>query len=321
MSLPLGVGPAAEAAAGGLRTSREHEYTLGASSRPVPAYPPAVKKIVVIPTYNEVENLPHVVGAVLAADPELEILITDDASPDGTGRLAARMAEQEPRLHVLHRPRKEGLGPAYKAGMGRALEMGADLVVQMDADLSHPASALPRFFELAREHDVVLGSRYCAGVTVMHWPMDRLIISYYGNRYARLVLGRIPIDDLSSGFKCYRRQALFDLGLSRVRSNGYSFQIEMVYRALQAGLSVVEVPIVFTERTRGESKLNLKIAFEALLVVWILRLQAALGRLVEVPAAERRRRKRAARTHRAAGSDAGEGSGAGTRAEGGSPPT
>ena len=242
-----------------------------------------MRKIVVIPTYNEKENVEAIARAVLDVDAENEVLIVDDNSPDGTGRLADAMAASEPRVHVLHRPGKQGIGPAYKDGFRRALDLGADLVVQMDADFSHPVDALPRFYELAQDHDVVLGSRYVDGITVINWPMGRLLISWFGNVYAQKVLGDLPVKDATGGFKCWRSEVLQAIDLPRVRSNGYAFQIEMNYRAWRLGYKLKEMPIIFTERRAGASKMNLKIALEALLVVWWLRLQNLLGRLEKRP--------------------------------------
>jgi dolichol-phosphate mannosyltransferase len=246
-----------------------------------------MKKIVVIPTYNEIENLDAIVRAVLDVDAENELLIVDDNSPDATGKRADELAAEEPRLHVLHRAGKEGIGPAYKDGFQRALDLGADLIVQMDADFSHPVEKLPYFYERIEECDLVLGSRYIDGVTVVNWPMGRLILSYYGNVYAQLVLGGIPygvpIKDMTGGFKCWRREVLEAIDLRSVRSNGYAFQIEMSYRAWRMGYRIEEEPIVFVDRKRGTSKMQLRIALEALAVVWWIRLLSMLGRLEKRP--------------------------------------
>jgi dolichol-phosphate mannosyltransferase len=242
-----------------------------------------MKKIVVIPTYNEIENLDDIVRAVLAVDPQNEVLVVDDNSPDGTGERADALARETARVHVLHRAGKEGIGPAYKAGFQRALDLGADLVVQMDADFSHPVDKLPSFYERIESCDLVLGSRYIDGVTVVNWPMGRLILSYYGNVYAQLVLGGlphgVPIKDMTGGFKCWRREVLEAIDLPNVRSNGYAFQIEMSYRAWRMGFRIEEEPIVFVDRQRGTSKMQLRIAIEALAMVWWLRLLSLLGRL------------------------------------------
>jgi dolichol-phosphate mannosyltransferase len=238
-----------------------------------------MRKIAVIPTYNEKENLELIVNAVLAVDPEVEVLVVDDNSPDGTGRIADGLSAANPRIHVLHRAGKEGLGPAYRAGFKRAMELGADLIVQMDADFSHPPDALPRFFELAKDHDVILGSRYSDGITVVNWPMGRLMLSYFGNVYATFVLGGLPIHDATGGFKCWRREALSAIPLDDIKTTGYGFQIEMSFRAWRMGYRIVETPIIFTDRKLGTSKMHLSIALEALLVVWRLRFDALTGRI------------------------------------------
>lgn len=238
-----------------------------------------MRKIVVIPTYNEKENIEDIVRAVLDVDPENEVLVVDDNSPDGTGDIIDAMSAADPRVHTLRREKKQGIGPAYVEGFQRALKLGADLVVQMDADFSHPVDALPRFYELIDKCDVALGSRYIDGVTVVNWPMGRLILSFYGNVYAQKVLGGVPIMDLTGGFKCWRREVLEAIDLDGVGSNGYSFQIEMSYRAWRMGYRLLEMPIVFVDRKRGTSKMQLHIAIEALAVVWWLRLQAMFGRL------------------------------------------
>ena len=238
-----------------------------------------MKKIVVIPTYNECENVREITRAVLDADAENEVLVVDDNSPDGTGAIADEMSAADARVHVLHRPGKEGIGPAYKAGFQRALELGADLVVQMDADFSHPPADLPRFYESIRSADVLCGSRYVDGITVVNWPMGRLLLSWFGNVYARKILGGMPIMDATGGFKCWRREVLEKIDLPGVRSNGYAFQIEMSYRAWRMGYRLRELPIIFADRKRGTSKMNMSIATEALLVVWRLRFLALFGRL------------------------------------------
>jgi dolichol-phosphate mannosyltransferase len=236
-----------------------------------------MRKIAVIPTYNEKENVEAIVHAVLAVDPELEVLVADDSSPDGTGDIVDRMAAEEPRIHVLHRSVKEGIGPAYRDGFRRALELGADYIVQMDADFSHSPDALPVFFSQMDDHDLMLGSRYIEGVTVVNWPMSRLMMSFFGNRYAKAVLGGLPVMDATGGFKCWRREVLEAIGLDRVKANGYGFQIEMTYRAWLLGYRLKETPIVFVDRKVGSSKMSLDIAIEALLMVWRLRWQALTG--------------------------------------------
>jgi dolichol-phosphate mannosyltransferase len=235
------------------------------------------RTVVVIPTYNERENIQRIVPQVLAATP-CEVLVVDDESPDGTSDVVAEMAKQDPRVHLLrHRP-KMGIGPAYKAGFQQALANGADYIVQMDADLSHPPEMLPNFVRLMGEADVVLGSRYIRGITVVNWPIERLLISYFGNWYARRVTG-LPVRDATGGFKCWRRDALAAVDLDRVRSNGYAFQIEMNFRAWRRGFRLHEVPIVFVDRDTGESKMNKRIGLEALWICWWLKLGALVGRL------------------------------------------
>ena len=236
------------------------------------------RAIVVLPTYNEAENLPLIVPEILAQDETLEILIVDDGSPDGTGELADRIAAEDSRVHVLHRARKEGLGPAYRAGLQKALELGADYIIQMDADFSHPPDKLPEFLSEIESHDVVLGSRYLNGITVVNWPIQRILISWFGNVYARTVSG-LPVTDTTGGFRCMRRSLLERMGFQRIRANGYAFQIEMNYRFVKHGARIKELPFFFVDRTRGTSKLTFRIGLEALWVVWWLRIADLLGRL------------------------------------------
>jgi len=234
--------------------------------------------IVVIPTYNECENLPLLVPKVLERDPRIEVLVVDDDSPDGTGKLADDLAVREPRVHVLHRARKEGLGPAYRAGIQRALELGADWVVQMDADFSHPPETLDVMLAEIESHDVVMGSRYLNGITVVNWPIERILLSYFGNWYVRKVTG-LPITDTTGGFRCARRSVLERIGLERIRANGYAFQVELNYRLIRHGARVKEIPFFFLDRTRGASKLTVRIGLEALWMAWWLRIADALGRV------------------------------------------
>jgi len=227
---------------------------------------------VVIPTYNERENVQRIVPALLNGREGLRVLIVDDNSPDGTADVARQLGKEDPRIAVLVRPQKQGIGPAYLAGFQRALEDGADFVVQMDADFSHPVDMVPELLRLATDHDLVLGSRYLKGITVVNWPMSRLLLSYYGNLYARWVTG-LPVADVTGGVKCRRRELLARIPLSEVRSNGYAFQIEMTYRAWRLGARLCETPILFVDRTVGDSKMNKRIALEALWIVWWLRWQ------------------------------------------------
>ncbi|HEX7941942.1 MAG TPA: polyprenol monophosphomannose synthase, partial [Gemmatimonadaceae bacterium] len=221
----------------------------------------------------------RLVEAVLAKDERLEILVVDDGSPDGTGQLVDAIADTNPRVHALHRPSKLGLGTAYRAGFKWALERGYDYVFEMDADFSHDPNHLPAFLEAIQDADVVLGSRYNRGrVTVVNWPMTRLLLSYFANLYARLVTG-LPLDDSTGGFKCFRRSVLEAIDLDAVKSNGYAFQIEMSFRAWKKGFRIAEIPIVFVDRTEGESKMSKKIVREAIWMVWRLRWWSLTGQL------------------------------------------
>jgi dolichol-phosphate mannosyltransferase len=221
----------------------------------------------VLPTYDEASNLEQIVRAAREQLPAgASILIVDDNSPDGTGAIADRLADEMPGLEVLHRPRKEGIGPAYAAGFRRALDSGAELVAQMDADFSHDPADLPRLIEAAGDADLVLGSRYVDGGAVTDWGPLRRAISRGGSAYARVVLG-VPVRDLTGGFKVFRRPVLEAIDLDTISSTGYAFQVETTYRAAEAGFRVVEVPITFTERRVGESKMTGGIVLEAALKV------------------------------------------------------
>ncbi|MEX0890660.1 MAG: polyprenol monophosphomannose synthase [Gemmatimonadota bacterium] len=239
----------------------------------------AFRGLVIVPTYNERENLPRLLPQALAQDPRLEILVIDDASPDGTGALADELAADEPRIHVLHREGKLGLGTAYLAGFRWGLERGYDWLFEMDADFSHDPSHLPQFIDALADHDLVLGSRYLEGrVTVVNWPIARLLLSYYANVYARTVTG-LPVADATGGFKAFRREVLAGIDLDRVESEGYSFQIEISMRAWRRGFRLGEIPIVFVDRTLGESKMSKGIIREAVWKVWKLRLLDLFGKL------------------------------------------
>ena len=239
----------------------------------------AERALVVIPTYNERDNLPHIVPVVLEQDPSLEVLVIDDGSPDGTGELADALAEASPRVHVLHRPAKQGLGTAYVAGFRWAIEHGYDYVFEMDADFSHDPRHLPTFLREIQDADLVIGSRYLRGrVTVVNWPMPRLMLSYVANVYARWVTG-LRLWDSTGGYKCYRRRVLEGISLEQVRSNGYSFQIETSFRAWKRGFRLKEITITFSDRNVGHSKMSGAIVREAIWMVWRLRLWALLGRV------------------------------------------
>ena len=240
---------------------------------------PTPRGLVITPTYNERENLERLVPLVLQQDPRLDLLIIDDASPDGTGDLADALAADEPRLHVLHRAGKLGLGTAYIEGFRWGLERGYTWLFEMDADFSHDPAHLPQFIESLEEYDLVIGSRYVGGrVNVVNWPVTRLLLSYFANMYARTVTG-IPIADLTAGYRAYRRSVLEAIRLDRVESEGYAFQIEMTARTAQHGFRIGEIPIVFVDRMSGQSKMSKKIIREAVWKVWKLRLLAILGKL------------------------------------------
>lgn len=237
------------------------------------------RALVIVPTYNERFNVARLIPETLAQDPSLEILIVDDGSPDGTGAIVDAIAATNPRVHVIHRASKLGLGTAYIAGFRWALERKYDLVFEMDADFSHNPERLPEFLEAIKEADVVLGSRYQDGhVNVVNWPMSRLFLSYAANVYARAVTG-LPIFDTTGGFKCFRRNVLESIDLNSVKSNGYAFQIEMSYRAWKQGFRLFEIPIIFVDRTEGVSKMSKKIVREAVWMVWRLRWWSLTGRI------------------------------------------
>lgn len=237
-----------------------------------------MKALVIIPTYNEKENLPLIVPEVLARDLRISVLIVDDNSPDGTGQIAAQMAAVNPRIHVLHRPEKAGLGRAYLSGFKWALERDFDRIFEMDADFSHNPKYLPEFLKATEGADLVLGSRYISGVNVINWPMSRLLLSYFANVYSRIVTG-LPVRDSTGGFKCFRREVLDAIDLDNIHSNGYAFQIEMSFRAWKKGFRLQEIPIVFTDREQGHSKMSKHIVREAIWMVPKLRLMAIFGRL------------------------------------------
>jgi dolichol-phosphate mannosyltransferase len=236
-----------------------------------------LKAVVVIPTYNEHENIEKLATEVLSKDNSIHILIVDDNSPDGTGELADRMAAADDRIHVLHRKGKLGLGSAYREGFRLAIDQGADYIVEMDADFSHDPAILPRFFEKMSEYDLVIGSRYLNGVSVVNWPLRRLMLSYFASVYTRVITG-LRISDCTSGFKCFNRKVLEAIDLNRIRSDGYSFQIEMNYRCVEKGFRVGEVPIIFIDRHAGSSKMSKKIVREAVIMVWKLKLGTILNK-------------------------------------------
>jgi len=228
------------------------------------------RALVCLPTYDERENLAPMVEAILAQVPSLEILVIDDNSPDGTGRLADELASRDPRVHVLHRQGKEGLGKAYLAGFAWALERGYQLILEMDCDFSHDPRYLPAMLAAATGHDLVLGSRYVQGGGTVNWGLGRKLISRGGSLYARLILG-LSARDLTGGFKCFRREVLEGIELGTVQCTGYAFQIELTYRASRRGFRIQEIPIVFVDRRVGHSKMSRRIVLEAIRKVWSIR--------------------------------------------------
>ncbi len=240
---------------------------------------PAARVLVIVPTYNERESLPRVVPLILAQGNRFHVLVVDDNSPDGTGRVADELAAGSDRVDVLHRAGKMGLGAAYVAGLRRGLEGDFDILIEMDADLSHPPDMLPQLVAALDGADVAVGSRYVGGrITVVNWPMSRLLISLFGSWYARIIT-RLPVNDATGGFNAFRRRVIEAIGLDRIESNGYSFQIELKLRAWRAGFTLCEVPIIFTERDSGESKMSRSIIIEAVWRVWRLRILDLLGKL------------------------------------------
>jgi len=231
------------------------------------------RALVCLPTYDERENVLAIAEAILAAAPEVDLLVIDDASPDGTGELADGLAAREERAHVLHRAGKEGLGKAYLAGFAWALERGYELVLEMDADFSHHPSYLPRLLAEAERADLVLGSRYVKGGGTVNWGLGRRLLSRGGSFYARTILG-LGVRDLTGGFKCFRREVLLAIDLPTVMCTGYAFQIELTYRAVRRGFRVVEVPILFEDRRVGRSKMSRRILLEAVAKVWSIRLSS-----------------------------------------------
>jgi dolichol-phosphate mannosyltransferase len=244
------------------------------------------KTLVIVPTYNERENLPSLVKRILAQPIPLDLLVVDDNSPDGTGRLADEISARTPEVHVLHRAQKNGLGRAYLDGFKWALARDYELIFEMDGDLSHNPDDIPAFVQAAQHADLVLGSRYKSGIRVINWPLRRLMLSLTAARYVQLFTG-MPFTDPTGGYKCFRRLALQSLDLDAVRSNGYSFQIELTHKIWRQGMAIVEVPIVFTDRFQGSSKMSSKIVREALWMVWRLWFQNGLRRSPRTPAAPR----------------------------------
>jgi dolichol-phosphate mannosyltransferase len=244
----------------------------------------AADTLIIVPTFNERDNLPQLVKRLMAQPVSLDILVVDDNSPDGTGQVADQIAQTNPHVHVLHRQEKNGLGRAYIAGFEWALARHYEFIFEMDADFSHNPADIPRFLEAARQQDtdLVVGTRYLNGIRVINWPLNRLLLSLAAAQYVRIITG-MPISDPTGGFKCFRRRALATLDLPSVRSNGYSFQIELTHRVWRRGGQIAEVPIIFTDRFLGSSKMSGGIVREALWIVWKLWIENALQRQPRVP--------------------------------------
>lgn len=238
-----------------------------------------MKKLVIIPTYNEKENIRNIINAVFALEQDFHVLIVDDSSPDGTAQIVEEMRKEFPmHLHLLIRKVKDGLGKAYIAGFKWALEYGYEYIFEMDADFSHNPNDLPKLYDAAVNADMSIGSRYCNGVNVVNWPMSRVLLSYFASKYVRFVL-RIPVFDTTAGFVCFSRKVLEEIGLDQIKMTGYGFQVEMKYRAFRKKFQIAEVPIIFTDRTQGESKMNGGIIKEAVFGVIDLKLKSLFGKL------------------------------------------
>src|SRR5579884_2567005 len=235
------------------------------------------KTLVIVPTYNEKDNLPPLTKRLLGLPVPVELLVVDDNSPDGTGKLADELAAKHPEIHVLHRSQKQGLGRAYCAGFAWALEHGYEFIMEMDGDFSHDPDDIPKFIAAAQNADLVLGSRYKDGIRVINWPLRRLMLSTTAAKYVQVITG-MPFTDPTGGFKCFRRRALESINLNAIQSNGYSFQIEMTHKIWRQGMRVEEVPIIFTDRFQGTSKMSRTIVREALWMVWKLLFQNRLRR-------------------------------------------
>jgi dolichol-phosphate mannosyltransferase len=237
-----------------------------------------MKILVIIPTYDELDNLPKLLPEVLSKNDDIHILIVDDNSPDGTASFVENEMNKNERLHLIKRLSKQGLGTAYIAGFKFAIQNEFDLIFEMDADFSHDPKEIPRFLEEINDVDLVIGSRYKNGVNVINWPMRRLLLSWFANLYTRFITG-MPVHDATGGFKCFKREVLEAINLDHVKSNGYAFQIEMNYKAWKKEFKIKEIPIIFVDRMKGQSKMSKKIVREAVLMVWKLRLRSIFGLL------------------------------------------
>jgi len=236
------------------------------------------KSLVIIPTFNEMENIPKLIPEVLSKDGGIEILVVDDNSPDGTAAYIEKQMQSNEKIHLIKRHYKMGLGTAYIAGFKYALEHSFDYIFEMDADFSHDPKEIVNFLNEIKNFDLVLGSRYISGVNVVNWPMSRLILSYFANVYTKIITG-LHIKDATGGYKCFRREVLEAIDLDNIKSNGYAFQIEMTFKAWKKGFKIKEIPITFVDRVKGTSKMSKKIVREAVMRVWKLRIRSMLGLL------------------------------------------
>ncbi len=236
------------------------------------------KTLLIIPTYNEIDNIRKIIPAVFKAIPGLNILVVDDNSPDGTGNYVKSLSETDERVKIIERQGKLGLGTAYVQGFKYAIANNYEIILQMDADFSHDPNELKNFLREIEMHDLVIGSRYIQGVNVINWPMRRLLLSYFANKYTKFITG-LPVCDATGGFKCFRAEVLKSINLDSIKSNGYSFQIEVNFKVWKKGFSIKEIPIIFYDRNEGHSKMSKKIVREAVFMVWKLRLRSILGKL------------------------------------------
>ncbi len=234
------------------------------------------KSLIIIPTYNELENIRRMIPDILGRYDNVDVLVVDDNSPDGTGVFVEQLTRESEHVKLIKRPGKMGLGTAYIEGFKYALQNGYDYIFEMDADFSHDPKEIKNFMDAIKDHDLVLGSRYKTGVNVVNWPMRRLMLSYFANSYTRFITG-LPVRDATGGFKCFRRKVLESIDLDSIKSNGYAFQIEMTFKAFKKGFRIIEIPIIFIDRFHGKSKMSKKIVREAVFMVWKLRIRNTFG--------------------------------------------